>query len=54
MPVDPHTGREHAKQCLRLAVKMTDPKLRREYADTARKWELLGADVKDANGQALA
>ena len=54
MPVDPHTCREHAKRCLRLAVKMTDPKLRREYADTARKWELLGADVKDANSHALA
>ena len=54
MPVDPHTCREHAKRCLRLAVKMTNPKLRRQYADTARMWEHLAADVKDANRQALA
>ena len=45
MPVDPHTCREHAKRCLRLAVKMTNPKLRRVHADTARKWERLADDV---------
>ena len=45
MPVGPHTCREHAKRCLKLAVKMTNPKLRREYGDTARKWERLADEV---------
>ena len=45
MPVDSHTCREHAKRCLRLAVKMTNRKLRREYTDTARKWQHLADDV---------
>ena len=46
MPVDPHTCREHAKRCSRLAVKMTNPKQRREYADTARKWERLAHELE--------
>ena len=45
MRVDPHTCREHAKRCLRLAVKMTNPKQRREYTDTARKWERLASEL---------
>jgi hypothetical protein len=46
MPGDPKECREHAKRCLQLAHKATNPVLKESLSDIAQTWMRLATDIE--------
>jgi hypothetical protein len=45
MPGDRNAYREHAKRCLELAAKASDPVLKQTLIDAAERWTRLASDL---------